>query len=41
LLGGDFFDAVERPDGTLTVLIGDVSGHGADAAALGATLRAA
>jgi PAS domain S-box-containing protein len=41
LLGGDFFDAVERPDGTLSVLIGDVSGHGADAAALGATLRAA
>lgn len=41
LLGGDFFDAVERPDGTLTVLIGDVSGHGPDAAALGATLRAA
>jgi PAS domain S-box-containing protein len=41
LLGGDFFDAVERADGTLTVLIGDVSGHGPDAAALGATLRAA
>ncbi|HVD16413.1 MAG TPA: SpoIIE family protein phosphatase [Actinomycetota bacterium] len=41
LLGGDFFDAVERPDATFTVLIGDVSGHGADAAALGATLRAA
>jgi PAS domain S-box-containing protein len=41
LLGGDFFDAVERSDGTLTVLIGDVSGHGPDAAALGATLRAA
>jgi PAS domain S-box-containing protein len=41
LLGGDFFDAVERSDGTFTVLIGDVSGHGADAAALGATLRAA
>jgi PAS domain S-box-containing protein len=41
LLGGDFFDAVERPDATFTALIGDVSGHGADAAALGATLRAA
>jgi len=41
LLGGDFFDAVERADGTLTLLIGDVSGHGPDAAALGATLRAA
>jgi PAS domain S-box-containing protein len=41
LLGGDFFDAVELSDGSLAVLIGDVSGHGADAAALGATLRAA
>jgi serine phosphatase RsbU (regulator of sigma subunit) len=38
--GGDFFDAVERDDGTLALLIGDVSGHGADAAAVGATLRA-
>jgi serine phosphatase RsbU (regulator of sigma subunit) len=41
LLGGDFYDAVERPDGTLHVLIGDVSGHGPDEAALGACLRIA
>jgi serine phosphatase RsbU (regulator of sigma subunit) len=41
LLGGDFYDAVELPDGALGVLIGDVSGHGPDAAALGANLRAA
>jgi serine phosphatase RsbU (regulator of sigma subunit)/anti-sigma regulatory factor (Ser/Thr protein kinase) len=41
LLGGDFLDAVELPDGTLAIVVGDVSGHGAEAAALGATLRAA
>jgi serine phosphatase RsbU (regulator of sigma subunit) len=41
LLGGDFFDVVERPDGSLNVLIGDVCGHGPDEAALGACLRIA
>jgi serine phosphatase RsbU (regulator of sigma subunit) len=41
LLGGDFFDAVEVADGTLHVLIGDVSGHDPDAAALGVCLRVA
>jgi len=41
LLGGDFFDVVERPDGTVLAIVGDVCGHGADAAALGATLRTA
>ena len=41
LLGGDFFDAVERPDGTVLCVIGDVAGHGPDEAALGATLRTA
>lgn len=40
LLGGDFFDAVEQ-DGTLHLVIGDVSGHGADEAALGVALRIA
>jgi serine phosphatase RsbU (regulator of sigma subunit) len=40
LIGGDFLGAVSRPGGDLTVIIGDVSGHGPDAAALGATLRA-
>ena len=41
LLGGDFIDAVERSDGSLAAIIGDVAGHGPPAAALGATLRAA
>lgn len=40
-LGGDFYDAVEADDGTVIVLIGDVAGHGPDAAALGARLRSA
>ena len=41
LLGGDFYDAVQRPDGTVHVLIGDVCGHGPDEAALGVCLRIA
>jgi serine phosphatase RsbU (regulator of sigma subunit) len=40
-LGGDFLDVVEGTDGTLHVLIGDVSGHDPDAAALGVCLRVA
>ncbi len=40
LLGGDFFDLVEDGDGLLHALIGDVCGHGADEAAIGAVLRA-
>lgn len=41
VLGGDFYDVVEAPDGTLYLLIGDVSGHGPDEAALGVCLRIA
>ena len=41
LLGGDFIDAVTRPNGAVAAVIGDVTGHGPDAAALGASLRAA
>jgi serine phosphatase RsbU (regulator of sigma subunit) len=41
LLGGDFFDAVQTPDGTVQAVIGDVSGHGPDEAALGVALRIA
>jgi len=40
LVGGDFYDAVEK-DGTTHVIIGDVSGHGPDEAALGVSLRIA
>ncbi|MFF3213001.1 PP2C family protein-serine/threonine phosphatase [Streptomyces sp. NPDC002886] len=38
LLGGDFLDVVEE-DGLLHAVVGDVSGHGPDAAALGVCLR--
>jgi PAS domain S-box-containing protein len=41
LLGADFFDALELPDGTVASLIGDVSGHGPSEAAVGVALRAA
>jgi serine phosphatase RsbU (regulator of sigma subunit) len=41
VLGGDFYDVVELPDGTLHAAIGDVCGHGADEAALGVSLRIA
>ena len=40
-LGGDFVDLVTHSDGTVRAVIGDVSGHGPDAAAFGAFLRAA
>ncbi|MEV0090868.1 SpoIIE family protein phosphatase [Streptomyces sp. NPDC050738] len=41
LLGGDFYDVVQTADGTTHALVGDVSGHGPDAAALGVCLRVA
>jgi serine phosphatase RsbU (regulator of sigma subunit) len=41
LLGGDFYDVVEREDGSVAAIVGDVAGHGPDEAALGATLRTA
>lgn len=40
LLGGDFYDVVQTPAG-VHLLIGDVSGHGPDEAALGVALRIA
>ncbi len=41
LLGGDFYDVVQSADGTVHALVGDVSGHGPDEAALGVALRIA
>jgi serine phosphatase RsbU (regulator of sigma subunit) len=41
LLGGDFFDVAETPDGRVRVVVGDVCGHGPDEAAIGVCLRAA
>jgi len=41
LLGADFFDALQLPDGTVALLVGDVAGHGPVEAAVGVALRAA
>ena len=41
LLGGDFYDLVESPDGWLHAIVGDVCGRGPDEAALGVCLRVA
>jgi PAS domain S-box-containing protein len=38
--GGDYFDFIEAPNGDLYVAIGDVSGHGFDAALIMALARA-
>ncbi len=38
-LGGDFFDAIRLPNGSLGYIIGDVCGHGPRAAAFGAAVR--
>ena len=40
LLGGDFLGFIERRDGSLAFVIGDVAGRGPAAAGLGAALRA-
>jgi serine phosphatase RsbU (regulator of sigma subunit)/CHASE3 domain sensor protein len=39
LIGGDFYDAEVLPDGRLALIIGDMAGHGAGAAAQAAGLR--
>ncbi|MEV0460561.1 PP2C family protein-serine/threonine phosphatase [Catellatospora methionotrophica] len=41
LLGGDFFDVVQTSPDTVHAMIGDVSGHDVDGAALGVALRVA
>jgi serine phosphatase RsbU (regulator of sigma subunit)/anti-sigma regulatory factor (Ser/Thr protein kinase)/anti-anti-sigma regulatory factor len=38
--GGDWFDAVVRPDGRVAIAVGDVVGHGVDASAVMGQLRA-
>ncbi len=38
--GGDWFDAIAMPDGTVVLIVGDVVGHGISAAAAMAQLRA-
>ncbi len=39
LIGGDWYDAFELPDGRIAFSIGDVTGHGLDAAVAAARLR--
>jgi serine phosphatase RsbU (regulator of sigma subunit) len=40
-VGGDWYDAFERPDGDMVAVVGDVTGHGLQAAALMGQLRTA
>lgn len=40
-LGGDFYDAVEDPDGGVTLLVADATGHGAQAALSTALIKSA
>lgn len=39
IIGGDWYDAVKLPDGSVAVSLGDVEGHGVEAAALMGKLR--
>ena len=41
LLSGDFYDVLERRDGRVAFVLGDVTGHGPTPAAIGTALRAA
>jgi GAF domain-containing protein/anti-sigma regulatory factor (Ser/Thr protein kinase) len=41
LVGGDWYDVIELPDGRVGVAIGDVVGHGLEAATLMGSLRSA
>jgi phosphoserine phosphatase RsbU/P len=38
-IGGDWYDVIQLPEGRVGVVLGDVTGHGLDAAALMAQLR--
>jgi len=39
LIGGDWYDAFDLPDGRIAFSVGDVTGHGLDAAVIAARLR--
>ena len=39
LVGGDWFDAFELPDGRLGISVGDIAGHGVEAAAFMGSVR--
>jgi serine phosphatase RsbU (regulator of sigma subunit) len=39
MLGGDFLGILDRPDGSLALMVGDVAGRGASAAGIGSMLR--
>jgi len=41
LVGGDWFEAIELPDGNFLVSVGDVTGHGLEASAVAGRLRQA
>lgn len=41
LIGGDWYDAFDLPDGNIGISIGDVTGHGLDAAVAAARIRGA
>ena len=41
LLGGDFYDVIQTPAGSLRIVVGDVCGNGPDEAAIGVSLRTA
>ena len=38
-LAGDWFDAIERPDGQVAVVVGDVAGHGAESGVFALRLK--
>ena len=39
LIGGDWFDAVQLPNGSILISIGDVAGHGVGASVIAASIR--
>jgi serine phosphatase RsbU (regulator of sigma subunit) len=39
VIGGDWYDVLELPDGSVVIAVGDVTGHGIDAAAIMGKIR--